>query len=89
MNTRQIQPIQSWSPDTGNITIDTLRLNDFFHYFFNGGGGMVSYSLASSVSGLDYFNGNIEIPSSVVQQWGADDEPIFQYVAQTLGVTII
>ena len=89
MNTRQIQPIQSWSPEEGNITIDILCLKDFLHYFFDGGGGIVSYSLSNSQTQLDYFSGNIEIPSNIIQQWGASDDIIFDYVANALSLTII
>jgi len=89
MNIRAIQPKSTWSPETGDITIDTLCLKDFFHYFFDGGGGIVSYSLSNSQTQLDYFLGNIDIPSSTIQQWGASDDIIFDYVANSLSLTII
>jgi hypothetical protein len=89
MNTRDITPVTSWSPETGNITVDKLMLKDFHHYFFDGGNGIVSYSLQDSATTLEYFSNNIEIPSSVMQQWGASDDIIFQYVADTLGLVII
>ena len=59
------------------------------HYFFDGGGGIVSYSLSNSQTQLDYFLGNIDIPSSTIQQWGASDDIIFDYVANSLSLTII
>lgn len=93
MNTRQIQPISSWSPATGDITIDELSLNDFYHYHFDDGGGKVSYSLSginqSTQSRFDFFSDTIDVPSNIIQQWGADDEIIFDYVATTLGLVII
>ena len=89
MNTRAIQPKSSWSPELGDISIDTLCLKDFFHYFFDGGGGVVSYTLSNSQTGVDYFSGNINVPSSVVQQWGADDDIIWDYVSQTIGVVFV
>lgn len=87
MNTRQIQSKTTWSPETGDITIDTLCLKDFYHYFFDDGGGKVAYTLQSN--GLDYFPGTIDIPSSVVQQWGADDSIIWNYVANYLNLVLI
>lgn len=35
------------------------------------------------------FQGNIAIPSNVVQQWGASDDIIFQYVATQLSLTLV
>jgi len=89
MNTRTIQPKTSWSPELGDISIDTLCLKDFFHYFFDGGGGVVSYTLSNSQTEIDYFSGNLEVPSSVIQQWGANDDIIFEYVALALNLVII
>ena len=87
MNIRQIQAIQSWSPEAGTITIDTLCLKDFYHYFFDDGGGKVSYTMQSN--GVDYFGNSIDIPSSVIQQWGASDDIIWTYVAAQLNLTLI
>jgi hypothetical protein len=89
MNTRKIYPRASWSPEGGDITIDTLCLKDFFHYFFDGEGGKVSYTLSNSQTGLDYFSGNINVPASVVQEWGASDDIIFEFVAIALNLIII
>lgn len=89
MNTRKIQTTNTWSPQTGNVTLDTLVLKDFHHYFFDGGSGLVSYTLKNSISDTEYFNANIEIPSNVLEQWGASDDIIFNYVAGQLGLTII
>jgi len=89
MNTRNITPITSWSPENGTITLDKLMMKDFIHYFFDGGSGWVNYSLQDSSTQLEYFNKTMEIPSSIIQQWGASDDIIFNYVAQQLNVTII
>jgi hypothetical protein len=40
-------------------------------------------------NGLDYFPGTIEIPSSVIQQWGASDDIIWNYVAEQLNLELI
>lgn len=89
MNSRNIQPIQIWSPDSGSITVDKLLLKDFHHYFFDGGNGIVSYTLQNSSTQMEYFNNNIEIPPATMQQWGASDDIIFEYVAETLGLILI
>ena len=89
MNTRNITPITSWSPENGTINIDKLVLKDFIHYFFDGGSGWVSYVLQDSSTGIEYFAKNMEIPSSTIQQWGASDDIIFEYVANQLNLTII
>jgi len=89
MNTKNIQPKSSWSPEGGDITVDTLCLKDFFHYFFDGEGGKVSYSLSSSQTGLDYFSGTLDVPASVVQQWGASDDIMFEFVALALNLVLV
>ena len=89
MNTRKIQPIQTWSPESGSISLDTLYLKDFFHYFFNGDGGMVSYSLINSSTNVEFFQNNIAIPASIVQNWGASDDIIWNYVASELGFVFV
>lgn len=87
MNIRQIKPKQSWTPEVGNITIDSLCLKDFIHYFFDNGSGVVSYTLKSNDT--DYFNNNIDIPAFIIQQWGTSDDIIFEYVAEQLGLELI
>ena len=34
-------------------------------------------------------DGNTELPVSLVQSWGANDQPIFDYVAQQINITLI
>lgn len=89
MNTRQIQTKTIWNPIDGNITLDTLVLKDFHHYFFDGGSGIVSYCLRDSNNQNEYYSNNIEIPSVIMQQWGSSDDIIFNYVAQQLNLIII
>lgn len=92
MNSRQIQPVATWNPETGDTMIDTLFLNDFYHYHFDDGDGKVSYSLATlnSTTGeyVNCFSGSMNIPASIIQQWGASDDIIFDYVAQQLNLII-
>lgn len=91
MNTRAIQPIQVWTPD-GSKTVTFLGLFNFFDYHFDNGSGKVEYKLISvdpDLGATDCFIGNLDIPSSIIQQWGPSDDIIFNYVATTLGLTII
>jgi hypothetical protein len=94
-NTRQIQPTTIWSP-MGNVQATFLGLIDFFNYHFDNGGGTATYTLIGMVDNGDgvptateLYVSNIGIPSEIVQQWGASDEIIFQYVATTLGLTLV
>ena len=90
-NTKQIQPIQIWTPD-GEKSINVLALTNFFDYHFDDGAGKVEYKLVgvdSELGAIEYFIGNVEIPSSIVQQWGADDTIIWDYVATTLNLTLV
>lgn len=92
MNTRQIQPKTIWTP-SGEKIATIFALTNFSNYRFDNGPGLVSYKLTGMEgdpeSAYDYFLGTVEIPSSVVQQWGASDDIIFDYVANQLGLTII
>ncbi len=90
-NTRQIQPITTWTPE-GEKTITVLALSNFFDYHFDDGAGKVQYKLISVDSELgatEHFVGIIDVPASVVHQWGADDGIIWNYVATALNLTII
>ena len=91
MNTRQIEPIQVWTPN-GTKTITVLALSNFFDYHFDDGSGKVEYKLVSvniELGATEHFVGIIEVPASVVHQWGTDDSIIWNYVSTTLNLTII
>jgi hypothetical protein len=88
MNKRQIQPIQVWS-DEGTISVDALFLKDFYHYHFDEGGGKISYTLGIYQEDYDKIHGILDIPATIIQQWGASDDIIFQYVATTLGLSLV
>ena len=90
-NTRTIQPIQIWTP-SGNKDINVLGLTNFFDYYFDNGPGKVEYKLISAdpmLGATDCYVGTLDVPASIIQQWGASDDIIFQYVADTLGVILI
>jgi hypothetical protein len=88
MNKKEIQPIEVWS-ETGVISANALCLKDFYHYHFDDGDGKVSYTIADLNSDIDYISGVIDIPSAIIQQWGASDDIIWIYVASKLNLTLV
>lgn len=103
-NTKQIQPVQVWTAN-GQKEVSILALTNFFDYHFDDGGGKVTYKLIGMVSNtttdqdgntinlpasaVEYIIADLNIPSSVVQQWGADDSIIWNYVANSLNLVLI
>ena len=85
MNIRSIQPVQIWAPD-GQREANQISLDNFHDYKFDNSVGYVDYTLKNS-SGEVYYTGTIEVPSNIIQQWGADDSIIWDYVINTLGIT--
>jgi len=91
MNTRQIQPITTWTPH-GEKVINLLALSNFSDYHFDNGSGRVEYRLIGTDNELgatEYFVDKVEVPASIIQQWGADDTIIFEFVANALNLSII
>lgn len=86
-NTRKIQVINLWSSD-GIKSVDTIALVNFYDYHFDDGGGKVTYKLIGFENevAVEYFIGDIEIPSAIVSQWSGTDDIIFSYVANSLGL---
>jgi hypothetical protein len=94
MNTRVIEPITVFTTD-GQKQVSLLSLVNFCGYNFLNSSGVVSYILSGliTVDGVDsyveYIHNTLEVPANIIQQWGSDDNIIFQYVATTLSLTII
>jgi len=88
MNKKEIQPIEVWS-ETGVVSANALCLKDFYHYHFDDGDGKVSYTISDLNSDIDYISGVIDIPSAIIQQWGASDDIIWIYVASKLNLTLV
>jgi hypothetical protein len=87
MNTRTIEPIEIWSPG-GQRAVNEISIHDFYGYKFDNGVGNVDYTLKNS-NGETYYTGTVEVPANIIQQWGEDDSIIWDYVADTLGLTLI
>ena len=104
-NIKQIQPKQIWTEKGDKVSTLFALTNFANYHFDNGAGlvsykliGMESPGTTTDENGntvnlpesaVDYYFGQINIPASVIQQWGTDDGIIFEYVATTLGLTII
>lgn len=99
VNERRIEPVTAFSPQ-GIRTAEYIQLYNFHQYNFDGqDSALVNYELVFYVPEVQedpeaepklargvVFSGTIGIPDDVVQSWGADDEPIFDYVIETLGL---
>lgn len=100
-NEREIQPVQTWV--NGQMkTLQLIRIDRYAGYDFNMSPGHAHYCLCSySVKDQNDENGvythylkptivdgNIELPWSLVETWGEDDTPIFEYVAQQLNLIL-
>lgn len=97
MNTRKIRPIQFWR-QSGTSTATDILLYNFHGYNFDGTDSAVSYRIGflETVTGPDgetpierwtsLSEGSVIIPNSIVQAWGEDDEPIFDYVMEELNL---
>lgn len=98
-NERKIEPVTAFSP-TGVQTAEYIQLFNFSGYNFDGSDmAYVNYELSFYVPEVHenpeveqkfargvVCGGTIRIPDEIVQSWGADDEPIFEYVIETLGL---
>jgi hypothetical protein len=105
MNTRQIQPKTIWTASGEKTATIFALTNFSDYHFDNGTGsvvyrliGMESPGTSIDVDGalinlpdsaVEYYIGKAFIPAEVIQQWGASDDIIFDFVAQQLGLTII
>ena len=91
-NEREIQPLSLWL--NGELyTASIFALNSYGGYDFIESAGMIQWSL------LNYDNlsnvkkqiaqGVIPLTYDLVEDWGTDDQPIFDYAAQQLNITLI
>ena len=86
MSTKNIQSIFIWCPG-GQREVVKISLDNFYGYKFDNNVGYVDYTLIGT-QGESLFNGNVEIPSSIIQQWGNSDDIIWDYVISILGLVI-
>lgn len=96
MNKREIEPVSFWTFD-GTKEATHILLYNFHQYNFDGSDSVVSYKLGYvdevvDEDGVEYerwvslTEGSVKLPNSLVQSWGSDDEPIFDYVVEELNL---
>ena len=91
MNKRNIEPVEFWTP-AGTKTAGEILLYNFHGYNFDGTDSLVSYKIGNTDDDGKWNSlseNSVAIPDDVVQAWGEDDEPIFNYVIGYLGLTEI
>ena len=104
-NTRPIQPVNIWSSTGNVPATYLGLTNFYGYHFDEGPGtveyvliGMQDNgssvdtegnTIVNPPSAVDLFKGALQIPAATVQQWGPSDDIIFEYVAQTLGLTLV
>jgi hypothetical protein len=100
-NEIEIQPINTWV--NGEVkTLSVLRLDNYFQYDFLQCPGRVHYCLCEAylqtitdddgdeIQVEQYrsiIDGNVDLPWSLVETWGTDDTPIFDFVLNQLQLT--
>jgi hypothetical protein len=93
-----------WTPSGEKQAKYLALTNFYDYYFNGGGGmvnyrliGMQDNGTSIDADGntiqnpvtyVDLYESRMPIPANIVQQWGASDEIIFNYVAQQLNITI-
>lgn len=96
MNTRSIKTVRIWIAGS-NKSADTLQLYNFAGYDFTSSpASFVSYRMGKAGTDQDgnptfesLSEGSITLPVELVDDWGSDDTPIWDYVATALNLTFI
>jgi hypothetical protein len=94
-NQREIAPVNIWTQ--GFIyQANVLRLSLYSGYDFIASAGQVHYDLIQHEQAPDgsiyetvLADGNVPLTYQIVANWGVDDQPIFDFVAQELQLTLI
>jgi hypothetical protein len=94
-NQREITPVSIWTQ--GFIyEANVLKLCLYTGYDFITSAGQVHYDLIQHNEDVDgsiietvLAEGNIPLTYQLVANWGVDDQPIFDYVAQELQLTLV
>jgi hypothetical protein len=104
-NTRQIETLKIWTPTGEKDVHLLALTNFYDYHFDNGNGKVEYKLIAMESSGssvdengniiqsppsaIEYVTSRLEIPSEVIQQWGASDDIIWNYVAEQLNLELI
>jgi len=94
-NQREIVSFDIWKEGVFH-PVNVLRLSLYSGYDFIASPGQVHYDLIHHEVDVDgsimeevVADGNVPLTFPLVASWGADDQPIFDYVAQELSITLV
>lgn len=94
-NQREITPVNIWSQGF-TYQANVLKLCLYTGYDFIVSPGQVHYDLIQHEEDINgsiietvLAEGNVPLTYQLVANWGADDQPIFDYVAQELQLTLV
>lgn len=94
-NQREITPVSIWVQGS-TYQANVLKLCLYTGYDFITSAGQVHYDLIQHEEDVDgsiyesvLAEGNVPLTYALVANWGADDQPIFDYVAQELQLTLV
>lgn len=94
-NQREITPISIWTQGYINQA-NVLKLCLYTGYDFIASPGQVHYHLIQHEVDVDgsvfetvLADGNVPLTYALFNSWASDDQPIFDYVAQELQLTLV
>lgn len=94
-NQREIVTFDIWKEGVFH-PVNVLKLSVYMGYDFIASPGQVHYDLIHHEVDVDgsifeevVAHGYVPLTFALVQQWGADDQIIFDYVAQELSITLV
>jgi hypothetical protein len=94
-NQREITPVNIWTQGF-TYQANVLKLCLYTGYDFIQSAGEVHYDLIQHEEAPDgsifetvLAEGNIPLTYALVANWGVDDQPIFDFVAQELQLTLV
>jgi hypothetical protein len=81
-----IEPVTVWK-NGGAQQAEKIAIYQFYNYDFAGDSGAVAYRLLNADDDI-LTDERLRLPEALVADWGADDQPIFDYVLETLKLEV-
>jgi hypothetical protein len=92
LNERAIQPLSIWV-NGQSFTASIFSLNGYGGYNFIDSPGEVQWTMfsydATTETKTQIMQGILPLTYELVEEWGSDDSPIFEFAAQQLNITLI
>jgi hypothetical protein len=82
----EIKPLAIWK-NGANRTATKIEIYEFYNYDFVSGAGAVAYRLLNADTET-LIHETLALPADLIASWGADDQPIFDYVLETLKLEV-